>query len=50
MYVEFENLFERVMFWAMWYGTDAIILFTGIVILLSLIQDHKKKNKQERKK
>ena len=42
MYVEIENTFFQILFWVMWFLTDAIILFFAIMFLLNFIQKHKK--------
>lgn len=48
MYIEIENTFEKILFWFMWFGTDAIILFFAIIFLINTIIVSKQ-NKKERK-
>ena len=48
MYVEIESTFFKILFWVMWYLTDAIILFFAIVFLLNVIQEHKKYKREKR--
>ena len=50
MYIEITNTLERIMFWCMWYGTDAIILFFAIVFLINCLQEHKKAKREKNKK
>ena len=47
MYIEITNTLERIMFWGMWFGTDAIILFFAIVFFINCIQEHKKAKREK---